>query len=187
TAAKARLGALGLARPSTRSRTAPPTRPNPDGTTSVTGGIFSADSTVRSIRDQMLSAMSMPVDGRSPSQVGVVLGRDGTFTFDEEKFTAALAEDPAGAQAMLSALAQRVTDVATSYSDKHDGVLTRRIQSTEGQVRDLGTQIESWDRRLELRRASLQRTYAALEVTLSNLQGQSSWLAGQLAGLSANW
>lgn len=181
------IGAMGVVLSEITSRTATTTRTNPDGTTSVTGGIFSADSTVRAIRDQLLSAMSMPVDGRSPSEVGIVLGRDGTFTFDEERFAAAMAADPAGTQAMVAGIAQRVADVATSYSDKYDGVLTRKIQSTEGQVRDLGTQIESWDRRLELRRASLQRTYAALEVTLSNLQGQSSWLAGQLAGLSANW
>ena len=33
------------------------------------------------------------------------------------------------------------------------------------------------------RRATLEKTYAALEVALGKLQSQSSWLAGQLASL----
>lgn len=181
------VGSMGVVLSEISSRTAVTTTTNPNGTTSVTGGIFAGDSAVRSARDQLTSAMSMPVNGRSPSEVGVVIGRDGTFSFDADRFAAALAEDPVGTQEVLTALAQRVADAATGLSDRYEGTLTRKIQGQEQQVRDLGNQIESWDRRLELRRASLQRTYSALEVTLSNLQGQSSWLAGQLAGLSANW
>ncbi len=51
----------------------------------------------------------------------------------------------------------------------------------------MGTRIEDWDRRLAVRKEGLQRTYAALEVTMSNLTSQSNWLAGQLETLNANW
>lgn len=177
------VGALGVVFSEIASRSATTTKTNPDGTTSVTGGLFSADSSVRGVQQRLLEAASRPVDGFSPSEVGIVIGRDGTFTFDEEKFAAALAADPARTQSMVAGLAERVASVATSVSDKYDGSLTRKIQGQEGLVRDVGNQIESWDRRLDVRRASLQRTYAALEVTLSNLQSQSSWLAGQLSSL----
>ncbi len=180
------VGALGVVLSEITSRTATTTKTNDDGTTSVTGGLFSGDSAVRGLRQQLSSAASYGVDGVSPSAVGIVVGRDGTFTFDEAKFTEALAADPGKVQKVVSGLTQRVADVATEASDKVDGTLTLKITGQQDMVKDLGTRIEAWDRRLAIRRESLQRTYSALEVTLSNLQSQSSWLAGQLSSLSAS-
>lgn len=180
------VGSLGVVLSEISSRTAVTTKTNTDGTTSVTGGILSGDSAVRSIQQQLVTAASYAVDGKSPSTVGIVLGRDGSFTFDEAKFKAALADDPAGVQSMVTQLAARVEKAAKGISDKYEGSLTMKIQGQEGLVKSMGTQIEAWDRRLELRRAGLQKTYSGLEVALSKMQSQSSWLAGQLAGLSAN-
>ncbi|WP_199422596.1 flagellar filament capping protein FliD [Actinotalea solisilvae] len=177
------VGAMGVVLQEISSKSATTTKTGTDGRTTVTGGLFSADSAVRGIQQQLSSAMALPVDGRSPVEVGIIVGRDGTFTFDEAKFTAALAADPAKVQSMVSAIAARVEEAATSISDKYEGSLTLKIQSQEGLVKTMGSQIEDWDRRLEVRRASLQRTYSALEVTLSNLNSQSSWLAGQLGSL----
>ncbi len=122
-------------------------------------------------------------DGVAPSTLGIVLGKDGSFTFDEAKFSAALAADPAKVQKVVSGLAARVAEKATAISDPYEGSLSQKVKGQESLVKDIGSQIENWDRRLEVRRASLQRTYSALEVSLSNLQSQSSWLAGQLATL----
>lgn len=180
------VGALGVVLSEISSRTAVTTTTNSDGTTSVTGGLFTGDSAVRNIQQQLVEAASYPVDDISPSTIGFALGKDGTFTFDEEKFTAALAEDPAKVQAVISGLAERVSTVATNVSDKYEGSLTLKIQGQESLVKDMGTQIEDWDRRLAVRKESLQRTYAALEVTLSNMKSQSSWLASQLSSLSAS-
>lgn len=177
------VGALGVVLSDITSRTATTTKTNADGSTSVTGGLFSGDSAVRGIQQALTSAASMPVDGRSPSEVGIVIGRDGTFTFDEAKFSKALAADPARVQSMVTQVADRVAKAATGISDKTEGTLTLKITGQERAVKDIGAQIEGWDRRLELRRESLQRTYSALEVSLSNLNAQSSWLAGQLASL----
>lgn len=180
------VGALGVVLSEISSRTAVTTTTESDGTTKVTGGLFTGDSAVRGIQQQLVEAASYPIDDVSPSTVGFKLGKDGTFTFDEAVFTAALAEDPAKVQAVISGLAERVSTVATNVSDKYEGSLTLKIQGQESLVKDMGTQIEDWDRRLAVRKESLQRTYAALEVTLSNLKSQSSWLASQLSSLSAS-
>ncbi|HEY3409658.1 MAG TPA: flagellar filament capping protein FliD, partial [Propionicimonas sp.] len=180
------VGALGVISSEIASRSATTTTTNSDGTTSVTGGIYSGDSAVRSIDQQLLTAMSMPVNGLSPSTAGIMLAKDGTFTFDEAKFTAALAADPAGVQTMVTTIADRVAKSATAISDKYTGTLTLKITGQQGLVKDYGNQIDSWDRRLELRQASLQATYSALEVTLSGLKAQSSWLAGQISSLPSS-
>jgi flagellar hook-associated protein 2 len=59
------------------------------------------------------------------------------------------------------------------------GIISRRNETIKG----LNEQVAAWDNRLELRRANLQRQFSGLEVALSKMQSQSSWLAGQLASL----
>lgn len=165
------------------SRTATTTTTNSDGTTTVTGGVLSGDSLVRSTQQSVTDAMLSPVDGVSPSAIGITFDKDGTFSFDASAFADALADDPAKVQSIATQLAQRVADAAGGLSDSQDGALTLKITSQQDLVKDYGTQIDDWDSRLALRREGLQAQYTALEVTLSNMKSQSSWLAGQLANL----
>ncbi|WP_120493583.1 flagellar filament capping protein FliD [Microbacterium phyllosphaerae] len=152
----------------------------------TTLGVFTGDSTVRNLRGALTSAMQHPVDGVSPSTIGISISDKGVLSFDAEKFATALAEDPEKTQELFSSIAGRVEGVTTQYSDKYDGLLTQRITGQEAEVKTLKTQVERWDIRLEQRQATLERTYAQLEVQLSKLQSQSSWLTSQLAGLSSS-
>lgn len=155
--------------------------------TSTKAGIFASDSAVRSVNQNILSAASLPVGTppRSPSEIGISITKTGTMEFDEKKFSAALAADPAGTAAKVQEIATRVAAAATNASDKYDGTLTKKITGQESEVRDLANRISDWDTRLESRKATLQRTYSGLEVALSNMQAQQSWLTAQLGGLSS--
>ncbi|GAA4266340.1 flagellar filament capping protein FliD [Frondihabitans peucedani] len=149
----------------------------------VSGGPFTGDSTVRGVNDQLVSAASMPINGRSPSEIGISISKDGNFEFDADKFASALAADPAGTQAMLSGLAGRVSDAATTASDKYSGQLTGVINGQQSIVTDLNKQVDEWSLRLTDRRAALEKQYATLETQLSTLNSQSSSLSSALAGL----
>ncbi|GAA0917313.1 flagellar filament capping protein FliD [Virgisporangium aurantiacum] len=59
------------------------------------------------------------------------------------------------------------------------GIISRRNETIKG----LNDQVAAWDTRLELRKTNLERQFSGLEVALSKLQSQSSWLSGQLASL----
>ncbi|MHA7219145.1 flagellar filament capping protein FliD [Arthrobacter sp. MDT1-48-3] len=146
-------------------------------------GRFTGDSAVRGIAQSVLTAATAPVGGTSTSEFGITLTRSGTVEFDTEKFAAALAKDPAGTKDVLMQLSARVADAGKAASDKYDGELTRRITSQESTVRNLNDRVSDWDQRLEKRRATLERTYSALEVQLSQLQSQGDWLSSQLANL----
>ncbi|WP_298461665.1 flagellar filament capping protein FliD [uncultured Cellulomonas sp.] len=180
------VGALGVVFSEVKSRTAVTTSTSSDGRSVVSGGVLSADSTTRSVNQQVLAAASYPVDGTSPSEVGMVLGRDGTITFDDAKFTAAMAKDPAKVQAVVMGVAQRVEKAAKEISDPIDGTLSLKVKAQESYSKNLSQQVSDWDRRLEVRRAGLQATFTAMEVGLSGLQAQSSWLSGQISSLMAN-
>lgn len=155
------------------------------GVSAAKGGIFTGNSSVRAVSDQLLTAMAAPVNGKSPSEYGIVISRNGDFTFDKDKLTAALASDPAGTQSAIQEIAARVASSTSNASDPVKGSVTALIKGQQSEVSDLTDQIASWDLRLSSRRATLQAVYTNMEVLLGGLKSQSSWLSGQIAGLSS--
>ncbi|WP_159708736.1 flagellar filament capping protein FliD [Arthrobacter sp. 18067] len=154
------------------------------GATVPKAGIFTGNSTVRAVNDQVLAALSRPINGKSPAEYGINITKAGDFTFDAEKFSKALATDPAAAQAAVQGLATRVADASKVAADPYSGSVSSLIKGRESEVRDLGNRIADWDQRLITRRATLQAVYTNMEVMLGGLQSQSAWLSGQISTLS---
>jgi flagellar hook-associated protein 2 len=75
-----------------------------------------------------------------------------------------------------------VTDPSNPTAAK-EGLMQSLIKRNTDTVTALNNQVSAWDIRLALRKTSLQKTYANLEVALGKMQQQSSWLSSQLAGL----
>lgn len=168
------------------SKAAVSTSTTTSGTT-TSAGVFAGDSTVRSVNQSILSAASLPVGTppTSPSEIGISITKTGTMEFNATKFAAALAADPAGTAAKVQEIAGRIATAATTASDKYTGTLTTTITGQQSEVRDLADRISDWDTRLASRKATLERTYSGLEVALSNMNAQKTWLTSQLAGLSS--
>jgi flagellar hook-associated protein 2 len=157
------------------------------GGTTTSAGVFAGDSTVRSVNQSILSAASLPVGTppTSPSEIGISITKTGTMEFNSTKFAAALAADPAGTAAKVQEIAGRIATAATTASDKYTGTLTTTITGQQSEVRDLADRISDWDTRLASRQATLKSTYSTLEVALSNMKAQQTWLTSQLAGFSS--
>jgi len=168
------------------SRTATTTSTASDGGTVVTGGLFSGNSTVRLLQQNVLAQASLPVNGISPSDVGIVIAKDGTFTFDQTVFDAAMAKDPEKVAAVVQGVAARLAETAGAASDKVSGTLTLSITAQQDTVKDLTSRIADWDDRLAVRRASLEKLYATLETTLSGLQSQANYLASYLTSTTTS-
>lgn len=75
-------------------------------------------------------------------------------------------------QGLAQRLATLVADVTAT-----DGVLKTAKAGSDSTVKDLQTQVESWDRRLESYRLMLTRQFTAMETAMGALQSQTSWLA----------
>lgn len=166
------------------SSSAVTTTSSASGVSAASGGIFTGDSSVRGVADAVTNAMYMPTsNGQSPSQLGIVIQRDGTFTFDSAKFTAALAADPKGTEASLAEIAGRIATASKNASDPVSGSITQLIQGRQSAVNDLGTRISDWDLRLADRKTALFKIYNAMDTALGSLKSQQSWLTSQIAGL----
>lgn len=169
------------------TRSAATTTTNASGVTTVTAGVFGGNSTTRGITQRLTDSVLSPVDGQSPSVIGISIdAKTGQFAVDATKFAAALAADPAKVQATMSAIAARVASTATAVSDKFDGSLTKTITGQQSVVKDLTNRVSEWDDRLAARRAGLQKTYSALETSLSALTAQQKYISSQLASLSTS-
>jgi flagellar hook-associated protein 2 len=70
-----------------------------------TGGLLTGDSTLRTIRDQVLSAVTDGVNGKSLASVGIQVDKTGKITFDADKFKDAYQADPTGTAAMFAGTA----------------------------------------------------------------------------------
>jgi flagellar hook-associated protein 2 len=163
---------------------------NPDGTRSGQG-VLSGNGLMRDLSMQIIRAVSDAVGTSSAGSLGISVTRDGTLSLDKDKLLRSLQDDPAGVRAVLApadagatGVAQRLSELATKSTRSGDGSITLAIDSQNILIKDLNTRIADWDVRLQLRQDSLKRTYSALEVSLSQLKSQSSWLAGQLNSLS---
>ena len=187
TATASMMASLGALFSGIAAKSATTTGTNASGGTSVVGGSFTGDGAVRQLKDAMLTAATGPVDGKSPSSIGISITRDGTITFDSAKLAAALQNDRVGTEAMLQTISGRIAAAATTASDKYDGYLSTKITGQESVQKTLNQQISSWDLRLSTRKGNLEKQYAALETALSTMKSQSDYLASQLAGLQTNY
>ena len=91
-----------------------------------------------------------------------------------------------GSYTFNASAAQRLTSTANGAMDPVNGNLSLLITGRQASVKSMNLQISSYDTRLALRQASLQRQFSSLETALGSLKDQSSYLAGQIAGLSNN-
>ncbi len=141
------------------------------------------------------------------AQVGIGFGRNGQLELDSDKFREALANNPQGVEDLLAARVQRPNepeevspgiivnnrseDTFTSlgvfeklartvdkYTDRLDGVLTRRKTTLDNQIQTQNTRITELDARLDRRRTILEAQFRGLETTLAQLQSQQSALSG---------
>jgi flagellar hook-associated protein 2 len=153
----------------------------------TTGSVFTGDTLVRTVKDSLLSAVSDPVNGRSPSSIGISLTKTGTITFDSNAFAAAMKSDPAGTTAMYQAIAGRVSTAASAASDAYSGSISQAVTSEQARQSDMTSRISDWDTRLAAIQAQYQLQFNNLETALNSLSAQGTYLSSQITGLTTNY
>jgi flagellar hook-associated protein 2 len=157
------------------------------GSATAKGGPLAGDQVVRQVRDVLTSTLYAS-GGGSLADVGIQVDRSGKLVFDAATFKAAYTEDPAAVAAKFvdgatPGFMARVATAATRASSSTTGTITQALQGKDSLIKDLNSRIDAWDDRLAVREATLKRQFSALETALNQMQSQSSWLAGQIAGL----
>ena len=154
-----------------------------------TQGVLGGESSLDRLRSELVNSV-FPGGTSSMADYGLQVDRYGKLSFDKDKFDTAYAADPAATTAAFTdgagnGFTYRLEAAADLGSNADSGILTNAISSRNTGISGLQDQIDNWDVRLALKRSSLEKQFTALETAMSQMQSQSQWLAGQIAGLPA--
>lgn len=156
-----------------------------------TAAALNADSSARTIESQMRSVFYSAVSGASQgssrlSDFGISFQSDGTLAVDSSKLSTAMA-DPTKSVSQLFADDGTIKGYAAQMStlvtnlNRYDGIIAGRVDGLNTSVKNIGTQREA----LELRLEQVQKRYLAQFTSLDTLIGQmsstSQYLTQQLA------
>ncbi|MDU2241224.1 MAG: flagellar filament capping protein FliD, partial [Paenibacillus sp.] len=158
------------------------------------------DSTLRDLQSELYDIVNSVVGSSDNlkllSDIGLEIDKGvtsaslmtGELSFDKDKFKKKLAENPEA----VAELFQRENGLGTLAKDRlygwtsTNGLIAMRIQGLQSDIDFITDQMESMNERLKLKEEALNKQFSQLEVALSNLQNQQSWLAGQLNSLMSS-
>jgi flagellar hook-associated protein 2 len=151
-----------------------------------TAAALNGDATVRSLASQLRGAVGDAFE--SLSALGIKSSKDGSLSLDTAKLDAALADNPAAVadafdKDITSTLGANLTERLDAALNGSDGSLNARTKSLDARLKLLATDRERLDVRMERVEEGYRRQFTALDGLVAQLQGTSSFLQQQLAGL----
>jgi flagellar hook-associated protein 2 len=126
------------------------------------------------------------IDGESATGSGQLLtGDDGNVNTDglAVRYSGTAGETTAGTIKLTFGVAELLDRILFDMTDSYEGYVAFKQDSLQDTVDRMGDQIEEMEARLDRKTATLITKYVAMELTLSELQNQSTWLNGQLNAL----
>lgn len=124
-------------------------------------------------------------DVTSMAELGISTNRDGTLSFDSDKFEEAVGNDPNGATEVLRDFADTaggVSGIIYQYT-KLSGFIDIAQDGNSSEIDNLNDAIDALERFNEKLRESLERQFTNLETVVGKLQSDQQALSGILAGL----
>lgn len=153
-------------------------------------GTLAGDSRARRITDSVMSTMRYRDGGQEAqvlSEIGITLGRDGTYALDETKLRAALNRDHTGTMRLLAGDGASRKGVFGTLADTAKGLVASRgtvdgaIGATRETIASFTNRLAAEDERLKLVETRIRRQYTNLETTMAQLASQASGLTSALA------
>lgn len=159
-------------------------------------GVMAGDSLLRGVMSKLRSEITESIDlgnGDSLSllQLGVSSDQYGVLSFDKEKLDEQLENDVDLVQKFFIGDAADDDDLgfAGSFDDlmnfytRSDGLIQSRIDSKEGQLRDIDDERDALTRKIESLSSRLYAQYNAMDLLVASLNSTSSYVQAQLENM----
>lgn len=181
---------------------------NSDGSLSLT---LQGDPLLRDLMSQLNSWMNTSIGTTKGlnllSNIGLEIDKGvtsaslmtGKITFDSSVFKAKMLEDPTGVQKLLGGTITTSTGGETTtttgigglfknnlqdWNKSVDGLIASKIKGYDSEISYLSESIQNLSDRLDRREESLKKQYANLEVIMSSLNNQKSYVSSILASFT---
>jgi flagellar hook-associated protein 2 len=157
---------------------------------SVALGPLALDSTVRGVIDSLRRLISDPQEGTSATysvlaQVGVTTTRDGTLAFNQATFRTELTAHSSDVAALFGGngttggVADRISDYLSAINNS-GGIIDVHNSAVGSELRSLEERITAGQRNLDAFEENLRAQFTSLEVLVSSMQSQGSFLLSAL-------
>ena len=154
------------------------------------GGPLEADNTLRSVQDQLLSAITASVAGNNGfvnlATIGVNMNQDGTLSVDSGVLSNALSNDFSSVQNLLQGAGGVATFLSTTLNqitDPTQGSISLDLQGMSQQNQDLTQQISNMQTQLTTQDQLLVAEYTQMQNTLDEMPMLQSQITQQLGSL----
>lgn len=155
------------------------------------GGALAAEPMARTARGQLSAAViaagaGLPTDMATLASLGVSLTKEGTLSFDADRFEKGYTGRYDELKATIANRSKALTDVIDSLTQPITGAIDRRELSLADQNLRFTSRIADIDARLEKKRAALLAQFAKFEATLGGINAMGNNISAQLKGLTAS-
>lgn len=160
------------------------------GATEGAASALAGDTTLQGLQRRISSMLSSGYTHSSGTismgSVGIVLGDDGGLTVDSEKFAAALQSDPGAIQSLLAgdgltSFTANLKAMITEYTQSGTGVIINKQNGIQSRIKSFEEQIQRIEDRGDRMEERLRRTYSALDVKMTQLNNQASFVTAAFA------
>jgi flagellar hook-associated protein 2 len=150
------------------------------------GANLAGDSTVRGLQARLHALISTSATGlangiRSLADLGVKTGRDGTLSIDSTALASALDKDASAVNSIFSTATSGIADtveaLATTYTRSGDGLFTVRQSTLNTQIQRLTDSMTAQQKRVDVYRETLVKSFTAMETTVSQWKTVGSYLS----------
>ena len=153
---------------------------------------LAGDSTVRTLQAKLQALVATSVgssgDVRTLADVGVKTAKDGSLSVDSTVLTKALERNPAAVNALFSTkdtgLADVVGALVTAQTRSGDGLLVNRQAGINRTITSLDEQAARIQLHIDSFRLTLEKQFAAMENTVSNLKSMGTFLTSMSSSSS---
>ena len=154
-------------------------------------GVMAGDSLLRGVMSKLRQEITNSVDlgdgnSLSLSQLGVSADRYGKLSLDNERLDEQVKNDVDLVQQFFigenkdeGGFGQSFDELMNFYT-KSDGLIQNRIESKEGQLRDISDERISFARKMESLESRLYAQYNSMDLLVANLNSTSSYIQAQL-------
>jgi flagellar hook-associated protein 2 len=162
------------------------------------GSVLIGDATVRSVQQQLRSALSGTVSGAQSglatlSSIGVSFQKDGTLTIDSDKLGKVLANPANDVKKLFvksddgtTGYGSRVNTLVSNLIFGSDAVLNGRIDGINSAIKAIGKERDTKNSRLDDIEARYLKQFSALDTLISKMTQTQNFLTQQLASLSSS-
>ncbi|MBN9610570.1 MAG: hypothetical protein BGO26_16170 [Actinobacteria bacterium 69-20] len=149
------------------------------------GGVLQGNSDINGMTQDLSSVFSSATaGGRSLTDFGIDINKDGIVTFNADTFAAAYANDPTGTmQAIADSVATPLKTISDAASAPVTGSISQAITSANDRTTSLNQQISDWTDRLNTIQTQLQTKFIAMQTALARLQSQGDWLTNMFKSM----